>query len=202
MTPLIILVSGIPRAGKSSFADVVEQSSLCFSHVPLDKYIMPIPSGETFLRWVREPSCIDWGLLMDHLNLLFSGQVCFTPKPNWSQSGRRISDGGAIDYGPGRKMPPSKLGYTIAGTHAYSLPDLKCKCVKVYIDVPDEVIASRLEGHPVSSEKAGETILKHLSDNPDPLRSLSSHADLLIDGDTTREKQLERLKMYLTESEK
>ena len=90
---------------------------------------------------------------MDHLDLLFSGQMCFTPKPDWSQAGRRISEGGAINFGPGRKMTPNKLGYVIAGTHAYFVPDLKCKRVTVYVDVPDEVIASRLEGHSVSPKR-------------------------------------------------
>ena len=202
MTPLILLVSGIPRAGKSSFADVVEQSSLGFSHVPIDKYIMPIPSEESFLNWVREPSCIDWDLLLEHLHILFSGQVCFTPKVDWSQSGQRVSDGGAIEEGPGRKMTPSKYGYVIAGTHAYSLPDIERKRIKAYIDVSDEVIASRLEGRPISFKEAGEIILKHLGDNPEALRPLRSQADLIIDGDMTHGEQLEKFKTYLAEIKK
>ena len=197
MRPLIILVSGLPGAGKSSFGDAVEKSSLGFTHVPLDKYIMPIPERQTFLQWVREPSCIDWDLLVSHLKILFSGKPCFTPKPDWEQRGRRTSNGGQIQDGPGKKMISSERGYILAGTHAFSLPEINCKRIAVYIDTSDAVIASRLKGSPVHPEMAAEVILEHLNDNPAPLRLFRSQADLVIDGTWPYNQQIDTLKKIL-----
>jgi len=197
MKPLIILVSGLPRAGKSAFADAVEESSLGLTHVPMDKYIMPIPAGKTFLQWVKEPSCVDWQLLVSHLKVLYSGRVCFTPKPNWEQAGIRISEGGPIEHGAGRRMLPSEHGYIIAGTHVYSLPELNLKRISVFVDTSDVIIASRLEGYPVQSEKAADVIFEHMNDNPIPIRLLRRFADLVIDGSQPHELQVGILKAFI-----
>ena len=40
---MFILISGLPGAGKSTFADAVESLKLGFIHLPLDKYIREVP---------------------------------------------------------------------------------------------------------------------------------------------------------------
>lgn len=197
--PLIILVSGICGAGKSSFADAVEKSGLCLTHVPMDKYIMAIPRGQTFLQWVKEPLCVDWGLLVAHLKVLFSGRTCFTPKPDWAEAGRRISEGGALTQGPGRRIIPSEHGYVIPGTHVFSLPDLDCDRIEAWVETPDEVIASRLEGHPVAAERVGAILHRRLGDNMTLLRALRAQAELLIDGTAPHKEQVDALREFMKE---
>ena len=197
MKPLIVLCSGLPSAGKSSFADAIEKSSLALTHVPMDRYIMPVPSGETFLRWVREPSCVDWGLIVSHLKVLFSGRVCFTPKPDWERAGQRLSKGGPIEHGPGRRMAPSEHGYIIPGTHVFSLPKLNCRHIAVYVDTPDAIIASRLRGAPIGLEMADEVLRDYLNDNPAPIRPLRACADLMIDGVQPHEQQVDALRAFI-----
>jgi chloramphenicol 3-O-phosphotransferase len=52
---MLILVSGLPRAGKSSFAHAAESLQDGYTHVPLDKYILEVPEGLSFLAWVASP---------------------------------------------------------------------------------------------------------------------------------------------------
>ncbi len=96
-----ILVAGVPRAGKSSFADWVVEHDERFAHIPLDRYILPLGTAgpkesaeAAFLAWVREPSCIDWDLLAQHVAILAAGDDCRTPKSDWSKNGVRLSMGG------------------------------------------------------------------------------------------------------------
>lgn len=196
MNPELLLVAGFPRAGKSSFADAVERSDLGFAHVPMDRYIMPIPGGMSFLEWVKEPACVDWNLLAEHLDILNTGRVCFTPKPDWSQRGRRECAGGAISDGRGRRMLPTERGYLVEGTHVYSLKAVDSP-IKVFIETPDLVLASRLEGRAVSEEDKDRVIRHHLSENLVPLQRLRGEAELVIDGTWTHEDQVQFLRDFL-----
>jgi len=123
--------------------------------------------------------------------------MCFTPKPNWEQAGIRISEGGPIEHGAGRRMLPSKHGYIIAGTHVYSLPEQNFKRISIYVDTSDVIIASRLEGYSVQSERAADVISEHLNDNPVPIRLLRTFADLVIDGSQPHEVQVGILKAFM-----
>ncbi len=197
MAPFVVLVSGIPRAGKSSFADAVEESELGLTHVPLDRYIMAVPAGESFLGWVREPSCIDWPLLAEHMNVLFSGRPCYTPRPDWKKDGLRACEGGAVEDGLGRRMSPSENGYVVAGTHSFSLSDVGRERVTVWVDTPDEVIASRFEKRAVSGEESAGVLRAHLSDNDVPLRALEEQAALAVNGTASHANQIAALELYL-----
>lgn len=121
-----LLISGVPSAGKSTLADRLEHSDAGFTHVPMDHYIRAVPSDTTFRQWVRTPRCVDWALMDAHLEILRSGRVCYSPRPDWSRGGVRISEGGPLRDGPGRRMHPSLVGYAIPGTHAFSAP-ASCK---------------------------------------------------------------------------
>ncbi len=184
------MIAGIPGAGKSTLGDRVESSDIGFTHIPLDKYINPVPSGESFLEWVRSPRCVDWPLLNEHIEILRSGEICYTPSPDWNDGGARVSVGGALTYGPGRKMNPSASGYVIPGTHSFSFVTGHRKAVRVYVDTPDEVIASRLEGRTVVKAVAPGVIARHLGDNPTLLRGLRSEADIIVSGTSAHAAQL------------
>ena len=45
-----VLVSGVPSAGKTSFANWVEQADDRFVHIPQDCYVLPVPSGTVDLN--------------------------------------------------------------------------------------------------------------------------------------------------------
>jgi hypothetical protein len=192
-----ILIAGFPRAGKSSFADAVEASPLGLVHIPMDHYIMPMPEEVAFLDWVRTPACIDWMLLQEHMEILASGRICFTPRPDWSARGRRICPGGPLSAGSGRKMRPGIDGYIVAGTHAFSLGGKIGTHLKVFMETPETVIASRLEGRPVSHAQTEHVLRRHLSDNLAPLRGLRSAAALVIDGTWPHDTQVAVLQEYL-----
>jgi hypothetical protein len=190
----IVLVAGFPRAGKSSFADAVEQSDLGLTHVPMDRYIRPLPAGIDFLDWVREPSCVEWELIREHLQLLTAGRVCFTPRPDWEERGRWRCSGGAVESGLGRKMVPARNGYLLAGTHVFSFAPTAERPVKVWMESPEIVVASRLAGRPVDDADKDRIIREHLGGNLAVLRKLRGEADLLIAGTAPRETQVQTLR--------
>lgn len=196
----ILLISGIPRAGKTTLGDRVASSDLKLTHVPLDKYIKSIPIGTNFLDWVREPDCIDWPLINEHIEILESGKVCYTPGPDWENGGARLSEGGALTEGPGRKMEPSASGFVIPGTHAFSFSGCG-NVLRIYVETADDVIASRLEGYPIALGEARPVIFRHLGDNPAPLRRLREKADLVVSGSSPREEQLNAIKKYLAKDD-
>ena len=197
MAPFVVLVSGIPRAGKSSFADALEESDLNLTHVPLDKYIMAVPPGESFLGWVRNPSCIDWPVLEEHMKVLFAGRPCYTPRPDWKRDGHRACEGGEIENGLGRRMSPSGSGCVVAGTHSFSLPDTGRERVTVWVDTPDEALASRFEKRPVTEAESKGILRRHLEDNDVPLRALEAQADLTVSGTASHANQIAALELYL-----
>lgn len=190
--PRFVLISGVPRAGKSSFSDAVEAAGLDFTHVPLDRYVLPIPEPLTFIEWLRTPACIAWDHLRSHIAILQSGRVCYTPKPDSKGGwGEWLCAGGPIESGPGRRMEPGRSGYLIPGTHAFSFPSREGAAARLFVDTPDSVIAARLAGRPVNEEDVATTIHGRLGDNPRVIRHNSSLADGTIDGTATREDQIE-----------
>jgi uridine kinase len=189
-----VLISGVPRAGKSSFADAIVERQPGFTHVSLDRYIRPLPEGVSFVQWVKNPSCIEWDRLRAHIGILESGSVCFTPQQDWKhQRGKWISDGGAIADGPGRRMEPAGLAYLIVGTHAFEFPaDGAGNPMRVFVDTPDDVIAARFAGAAVSQENVAGVLHTYLSDNARRILAQKPHADLIIDGTTSRDDQVAR----------
>jgi hypothetical protein len=92
---VLVLVSGLSRAGKSTFARQFCEAIPGAQHLPLDHYFLAVPPGLHFLDWVQSPASLDWATLRAHLAQLSSGQSCYTPCLDWEGSGQRLSDGGA-----------------------------------------------------------------------------------------------------------
>jgi len=193
----IILISGIPSSGKTSLAKAIQFSELGTTHIPLDKYIMHVPKGRSFLDWVRYPSCIVWVLLYKHLDILRSDRPCFAPQPDWNNSGNRLSSGGMFD-GSGIKMEPCNNGYCIPGTHAFSFNDAHATMLRIYMDTPYEVIASRLEKRTIDSdEEANRIVEKCLGDNLSVLETDREKADHIISGILPHDEQIKNIKTFL-----
>jgi uridine kinase len=188
---LYVLVSGIPRAGKSSFCDAVEASGNGFTHIPLDRYVLPVPSSRTFLDWIATPACIAWDHLAAHMEVLESGESCYTPRPNWEAGWRDwISAGGAIKVGLGRLMRPAQIGYLIAGTHAFNFPVQHRDAMRVFVQTPEVVVAERLARVTIDPEKASAFIRERLASNVDAILGQAHTADVIIDGTVERRVQV------------
>jgi uridine kinase len=177
---MLILVSGLPRAGKSSFASAVESLHAGYTHVPLDKYIMEVPEGSSFLAWVATPQCIDWPLLRTHLHRLVGGQACFTPAPDWNNRGKRISAGGS--QAGGRLMNPAADGYLLPGCYAFHFPVGHKSIYRVFMSTPRSILAERLAGRPVGEAEVTSILDQHLSPNWEEIEGYSHEADLVISG--------------------
>jgi|GEM_PF-1585089 len=188
---MLVLISGLPRSGKSTFADALESSVDGFTHVPLDKYIKEIPEGVSFLDWVDTPACIDWELLNAHIKFLKHGKACFTPQPDWNARGRRTSDGG-LESG-GRYMRPAKIACVIPGCHAFRFPTLDARIVRVFMETPYEIIVARLAGNASQGGPANVTLDEHLSMNWRTIENYSKEADLIIRGTDDGKVQIRRL---------
>ena len=189
----LILVSGIPRAGKSSLCDAVEASGAGFTHVPLDRYVRPVPPSLTFLEWIATPACIAWEHLRSHIAMLEAGVPCYSPRPNWEQGWREwISDGGALETAPGRRMEPAHIGYLVAGTHAFAFAEHDDAPMRVFVETGEEVVAERLTGRRVDRLRAGVLIRERLAANIDVILGQACIADWIIDGTADRRTQVHR----------
>ncbi len=186
---MLVLISGLPGAGKSSFADVLE-AEVGFTHVPLDRYIKEVPATVTFLDWVATPVCIDWSLWRAHLDLLREGRACFTPSPDWKEGGRRRCEGGAD--GIGRRMGPSTRGYAVAGCHAFRSADNGGPVFKVFVETPRRTIAERISKAAVSEQEAEPILNRHLSRNWKEIEGYSKEADLVVSGTVSGREQMEK----------
>lgn len=182
----ILLVSGLPRAGKTTLALKYARHNRRCSHLPLDKYIRPIPEAMDFLAWVALPECIDWGLLDEHLRLLASGQPCHPPSPDWSRRGARRDAGGKT--GHCQPVVPA-AGCIIPGCHTFSFATSGHATSRIFVKTGRDVIAQRLmEG--ACAGAAEEVLNARLSANWRDIESWERHADLVISGTSDRAAQL------------
>jgi hypothetical protein len=193
----LTLVTGVPRAGKSSLCDAIEAGGAGFTHVPLDRYVLPVPAGRTFLDWIARPACIAWDHLSAHLALLEAGVVCYSPRPAWEQDWRAwVSAGGALDSAPGRRMAPAAVGYLLAGTHAFACPlglaPALRPTLRVFVRTPLTVIAERLTGERLASTAARRIVRARLAANTAQLLGERRRADLVVDGTAERRAQVQR----------
>jgi uridine kinase len=187
-----VVVTGIPRAGKSSLCDAIQSSLLGFTHIPLDRYVRPVPDSATFLDWIASPSCIAWDTLRKHIGLLEAGTPCYSPRPDWDNGWKQwLCEGGAIADGPGRRMEPARVGYLIPGTHAFALPDA-IEAARVYVETPDVVVAERLMQTRVDPGRATAILNERLAPNLESIRSQRACADLVIDGTADSSTQVAR----------
>jgi uridine kinase len=192
---MLILVAGLPRAGKSSFADAVEAHVPDYTHVPLDKYICEVPPTSSFLDWVNSPRCIDWPLLHEHLDYLRAGYPCYTPLPDWSNRGQRTSAGG-LERG-GRLMQPARRGYVIPGSYAFRMPLVGEPTYKIFIHTPPGVIAERLVARSVLPEEIEPILDQHLSPNWREIQGYIEEASLVLSGLASRSEQLQQFLSHL-----
>ncbi len=186
---MLILVSGLPRAGKSSFADAVAAQLPDYTHVPLDKYIKQVPADASFLAWVNSTQCLDWALLQSHLEHLRTGHPCYTPSPDWSRQGQRSSEGGLA--GGGRLMPPARR-YVIPGCYSFRMPLGGEQPYKIFIDTPLDVIAERLVSRAVRPDEVESILDQRLSSNWREIQGFIEEADLVLSGVASRAEQFQQ----------
>lgn len=186
------MVTGIPRAGKSSLCDAIESSSLGFTHIPLDRYVLPVPSSTTFLEWIASPSCIAWDTLRKHVGILEAGMPCYSPRPDWDNGWTQwLCEGGPIAYGRGRRMEPARVGYVIPGTHAFALADT-IDAARMFVETPDVIVTERLLRVRVDPGRATAILNERLAPNLASIRSQRARANLIIDGTANRSNQVAR----------
>ncbi len=195
--PTLTLVTGVPRAGKSSLCDAVEAAGAGFTHVPLDRYVLPVPAGRTFLDWIAGPECIAWDHLSVHIALLEAGVPCYSPRPAWERGWREwVSAGGALGTAPGRRMAPAAAGYLLAGTHAFACPPGLAPALRptlrVFVRTPLTVVAERLTGERLAPMAARRLIRARLAANTARLLHERRRADLMIDGTAERRAQVQQ----------
>ena len=186
----LVLVSGLSNSGKSSFADFLE-GELGSTHVPLDKYFLSVPEQTTFLDWVQSPESIDWSLLEKHLNILTSGQECYTPAYDPWVSGQRLSEGGGDFHPRSRLMHPSEKFYVVAGCLAFEMPINSYQVTRIFIDVPLQIVASRHAGREVSDSEVDTIVINRLTDSYTRILEYRDRADFVFRGDATDRVRLE-----------
>jgi len=179
----IVLVSGLPRSGKTTFANRIQDSGVGYIHVPLDKYILAVPDNYSFLEWVDKTECIDWNGLDVDLAVLASGNSCLTPAPDWSNGGIRKER--SMQTGS-RFMPSPEIGVVIAGCHAIKAPFVRSRVKKVFIYAPLDIIAARLGG---GANEPTVVLDNNLSPNWRSIEKYQDYCDSIIDGTESLRKQ-------------
>ena len=153
---LLVLVSGLSRAGKSTFARQLCEAIAGAQHLPLDRYFLAVPPGLRFIDWVQSPASIDWATLRAHLVQLSSGQSCYTPCLDWEGSGQRLSDGGERPHARSVRVAGGAPIYVLPGCHAFAAPRDFMPRYHVFVRTPLALIAERILQHRLW----GEQVLK------------------------------------------
>lgn len=152
-----------------------------------------MPASRALLDWIASPACIAWDHLRSHLAILGSGVPCYSPRPDWERGWRGwLSAGGALDAGPGRRMASARVGYLIAGTHAFAFAAGDHAAMRVFVQTPDEVVAERLAGARLDPAQARAVLRDRLAPNTAAIRRGARTANLVIDGTAERPAQVRR----------
>jgi uridine kinase len=178
----LVLVAGLPGAGKSTFADRFCTHVADAVHLPLDKYFFDVPADRTFVQWVQSPAAVDWPTLLEHLVRLRSEADCYTPCIDWKDSGRRLSAGGAIAHPKSRLIRGGARCYVIPGCFAFALPEAAGPSQRVYVRTPLEVIAQRNLGRALAADDAERALRELMGDGYERVRAQESRADTVVDG--------------------
>lgn len=180
--PAVVLVSGLSRAGKSSFAVRFCNAYGDAAHLPLDKYFRTVPAGTSFREWVQSPSSVDWETLSAHLARLASGLHCNTPALDWAGSGARLSDGGEEWHPRSVHVPGGAAVYVIPGCHAFNAPVAGSVSQRVFIYTPFAVVARRLSQ--AESHQAESVVAAHQPGYRQVI-DYQNEADHVVDGSET-----------------
>lgn len=181
-TPSLVLVTGLPRAGKSTLAERLSAFGVGAEHLPLDKYFLPVPEGRRFLDWVQEPTSLDWQVLVQHLRALWSGRDCFTPALDWSGSGRRLNEGGDVAHPSSRLVRGGAQFYVIPGCFAFEAP-VDVRAFKIFVETPLHVLAERYAGERVSEPEVAATVARHCPGHQ-RLQAYAAVADMTVKGES------------------
>ena len=187
--PHLVLIAGLSNAGKSSFANLLEERR-SITHVPLDKYFLPVPTGELFLHWVQKPESIDWELLDRHLRVLRSGRDCYSPAYDPWGTGQRLSAGENDPHPRSRPMRTSPIGYAVPGCLAFEYANEAFTTIRIFLDVPLQTIASRHAGRAVASAEIDQFLISNLTPSYKAILNYKECADSVLRGDASEEEQL------------
>jgi uridine kinase len=185
----LVLLSGLSNAGKSSFADFLEQQGIG-PHVPLDKYFLPVPESTTFLNWVQHPQSIDWILLQSHLERLAEGNDCYSPAFDGWGSGKRLCIGGSESHPKNRLMKSNDV-CIIPGCLSFEYPGAFSVAMKIFVDTDVRTIANRL-GMEIEENLEG-FLIRSLTHHYPEVLEYRRFADLSVSGDCSDSKRLEYL---------
>ena len=193
----LLLISGLSNAGKTSFADFLEDQGVG-THIPLDKYFLPVPEAASFLDWVQSPGSIDWELLQAHIDRLSGGDECFSPAFDGWGSGTRLCEGGDQSHEANRLMTPSEVGI-IPGCLSFEYPGPSEVLMKVFVSTELDTLADRL-GYK-KDEPVDEFLNRRLTSHYLEIAKYEGVADLSVSGecaDTERLEYLEAIDRKLT----
>jgi uridine kinase len=195
-----VLVSGLSRAGKSTFARQLCEAIAGAQHLPLDRYFLAVPPGLHFIDWVQSPASIDWATLRAHLARLSSGQSCYTPCLDYEGSRRRLSDGGERPRARSVRVAGGAPIYVLPGCYAFAAPRDFMPRYHVFVRTPLALIAERMAGQPVPDWRR---ILEAHQPRYRDVLAYEAQADLVVDGTGTQRqtfaRAVERIRRWLGE---
>jgi uridine kinase len=180
---VIVLVAGLSRAGKSTFADRFCAMVAGAEHLPLDKYFLEVPDGASFLEWVQRPQSIDWRSFDDHLRRLRAGETIYTPALDWRGSGKRLTPGGAAPHPRSRRVAGGARHYVVPGCFAFEARVDGAPCARVFVRTPLPVIAARCRHHAIAPDEVERVLREDLSDGYERILAYEPRADVVVPGD-------------------
>lgn len=199
MTRDLVLVAGLPRAGKSTLAEALCAAVPDAAHLPLDKYIAEVPAGVRFLDWVQRADAIDWHTLGAHLEILRAGRDCYTPALDWRGGGKRLCEGGAgAWHARARLVRGGASVYVVPGCFAFEMPPQLGVGPRIFVDTPAAVIATRMLGRTIEPPDA-ERALEDSVPGVTALYRYRAAAEIVVDGARVHELDAARLWSRLAE---
>jgi len=193
MTAELLLIAGLSNAGKSDFADLIENEQLA-THIPLDKYFFSVPKGMVFLDWVQYPESIDWKLLDDHLGILTSGSECFSPAYDHWGSGKRLSKGGFSEHPESRLMIPRDK-YVVPGCLAFEYPGVYSVASRIFIETELETIAFRHAMRKIEKSEVHKILSEKITSSYPKILQYSGDADFIFSGEATKTMRKEYIRI-------
>ena len=185
----LLLISGLSNAGKTSFADFLEEQGLG-THIPLDKYFLPVPKTISFLDWVQSSVSIDWSLLQSHIDRLSEGNECYSPAYDGWGSGQRLCEGGDQPHKKNRLMKPSDLAI-VPGCLSFEHPESSSAMMKVFVRSEYYTIANRLGFD--GNGNVEDFLHLRLTPNYLEIAKYEDDADLSVSGECSYPERLEYL---------